>query len=491
MVYTCKTIYSFASVLCVLIPWVAEARSAERPWVAEIRQNPAMASVQPYPGAKPEPAREAAKLQPAAVLRTKSEPAELRLTDGSTIRLDPDTAGRVLAGTDVMLEPGRSTQVSQLELLSGGVRTQLPSGAHALLIAAGSELAIFRGGRAHVVVQPDTFGFAVETGTGAMAIAGRWTDVPVGSYLIANRTHKKTSIQSLPAAPKFASEPCEASRGRICSIAVVVGDGSAQVAARWPAAVPGFGFRATLSSDPQGNNIIASQRGNGNITELVSPALREGTYWVTLRSVTPEGLESAAAIRTVRVVRLLLDPGIMHLPEQNVLLIPAGRGVRINSAAGLLIATRGTFAPAREIVSLDGDDQPSRTLRMCVDGELDVAQIALERRMLRADVEIDPKTAVWPRDPIHISVRISDPSGRVAPSTALPHVRVLVNGIAEPVSLVAAGDRWLGHIRTHHGSGPWVVRATVMDQDGVEIGYGMLEVISNHPATSLRTTASR
>src|SRR5205823_5985040 len=102
------------------------------------------------------------------------------------------------------------------------------------------------------------------------------------------------------------------------------------------------------------------------------------------------------------------------------------------------------YVPAPPSVRMDGEGHHLR-LRF-KDDPGNILTFALERRALRAAIDMTPKLARWPVDPIDITVRIDDPSGVVDVGTFEPKLKVLVGLTEVPVKWSHDGARWTARV---------------------------------------------
>jgi hypothetical protein len=101
--------------------------------------------------------------------------------------------------------------------------------------------------------------------------------------------------------------------------------------------------------------------------------------------------------------------------------------------------------------------------------------IDLQRRALRADIEIGPKAARWPVDPVDITVTVRDPAGLVDASAIVPTLHVLLGLTELPVIWARRGPVWTTRLAPRN-VGPTVVRVVAEDEFGNSLGRTFLEV---------------
>jgi hypothetical protein len=211
-----------------------------------------------------------------------------------------------------------------------------------------------------------------------------------------------------------------------------------------------------------------------------SSPLPEGRYYARARAVDDDGfLGVASAPRRVRVARLELPPGAA-LGEEG-LTLPLGAPVGLVDASDLEIRRElGRFekAPPRLVL----DDEAPRRVSLRLRGELDAVSLVLAPLDVSAEVDLGPKTAVWPIDPVSVTVRVRGP----VPRTFEPRIIVRVNREEVHPTWQRDGDAWRAVLEPRQPPGPWVVRVEALGADGAPLGRGFLEVISASPARASR-----
>jgi hypothetical protein len=100
----------------------------------------------------------------------------------------------------------------------------------------------------------------------------------------------------------------------------------------------------------------------------------------------------------------------------------------------------------------------------------------LEPRALRAEVEISPRNARWPADPIDVTVRITDPSHRIDPASFTPKLRAMLEVDDLPVTWTHDGAVWKAHLAPHPIITNTVVRIEAMDEHDNLLGRGFAEI---------------
>jgi hypothetical protein len=104
------------------------------------------------------------------------------------------------------------------------------------------------------------------------------------------------------------------------------------------------------------------------------------------------------------------------------------------------------------------------------------ARLIVARRQLRANVDLLPRNARWPTDPIDAKVNVFDPSGRIDGAGEPVTLEVLVGLTPIQVGWQHIGSMWTARIPPQPTFGPSVLRIVVRDGHGMEIGRGFLEI---------------
>jgi len=437
----------------------------------------ASAVVRAFPGGPAQPASPDMQLGAGMVITTAGQESELAYPDGTTVQIDPGATVQLQHPSEATLSLGGATRVSRLDLRSGSVRVRVAPGARPILILAGrEEFAVFRSGEGRVRLGADGMTTVVEQGSAMLASGGRWSAIPAGSYLTIGR--KPTDgIRPLLPPPVFSDEECEAHGSRACAIAVTMDGSAAPVAARWQPLPAGHHPVVTLSDDPRGLHVIATQEGPESMTEFAT-SLEPGRYWLAVRAVGPDGVQGRPATHPLRVLRLVGEAETKVVEQGRAALLGPGKRLQVEDASNIRIDEPGGFAvPDPGNLALRGNEM-KRALRFgLASNPGQHAWFTLVRRTRTADVAISPGTAVWPRDAVQISIQMRDTAGPVPESEPPPGLLLEINGVPEKVELARAGTHWIGSVAPRYGGGPWTIRAGVFDHDGERVGHGVLHVI--------------
>lgn len=117
--------------------------------------------------------------------------------------------------------------------------------------------------------------------------------------------------------------------------------------------------------------------------------------------------------------------------------------------------------------------------------------LRLAPRIAQAKIEIGPGLAVWPKDPVEMSVSLQDGVGRVIPIDESFVVRVRVNLDDVEVAWTEEDGQLKAVLPPRQGQGPWVVRVSVRDEHDRVVGRNHLEVVRRDPPPPRERQASR
>jgi hypothetical protein len=135
-----------------------------------------------------------------------------------------------------------------------------------------------------------------------------------------------------------------------------------------------------------------------------------------------------------------------------------------------------SYMPAQGRIGINRN-QPA-TIFLRPHGATEDLPIRFVPRSVRARIEIGPRRATWPKDPIVIKVRLEDPSGQPVPESIDMRAKVSVGLEQKNVTFKHVGRALTASLPAQSGTGPWVVRVEVNDQFGYPLGRDFLEVSS-------------
>jgi len=467
----------FVIVLLLVVTVGHSARAVPRE-VATVPSATPGAEYQPAPNSDWKPLAAGSKMVAGFTVRTGANPFTFVLLEGATVRVEPNSMLVLRDPTQVNLRPGVAELAHRIDLKSGGLAFELPDGKQRLLFVVHTDeiLGVFGHGSGQARIVGQGMLTIVERGTARVASHGRWVDLRAGHYLTLGAPGAPSKPKELAAAPRFVNQPCEASTSR-CSIAVVKGAGKSQLAVRWSPVVEANTYRVRIAADQDMTNILVDESVSKPRSEFVTKPLSAGRYWLTVQSIGADGVPGhTVGPRPLRVVRLLLDQGVLFDRKDSVIVLPEGTQVRISDVSGLAQKNSTGSSPVPSSVRLFRG-QNSRSLKLFVENyPTDTASVALERRQLRADVSLTPINAKWPKDSVNLRVRLHDPSKRLSASDVYPRIQARLNQTRLTLPLRRNGDTWSAQIPARSGKGPWVLRVEVTDLDGRPLGHGFLEI---------------
>jgi hypothetical protein len=288
----------------------------------------------------------------------------------------------------------------------------------------------------------------------------------------------------LPSAPAWAPESELAPSG---ALAVVTNESETTTLAVQFSPISGAtGYLAEIAHDASFHDIVARREiaAAGSVVE--TPRVGPGRYYARVRARGRDGLPGRAGpTRELRVVRLALPPGATA--EQTKFTLPAERRIAIDDPADLELAFGGkgfSRAPA-EFGLAHGE---ACVMRLRIARARSSLALRLVPRTLQAAIEIGPKTAVWPFDPVDIVVRLEDRGRPVTEHDPKLSVRLNLEDI--PVTWHHDGNVWRARVQPRVPPGPWVIRVEATDAYGSELGRGFLEVVGP-PSSPNRRVAAR
>lgn len=389
---------------------------------------------------------------PGGALITFSKDAKYEL--GKPIKLQLSTSG------------SEKTPVQVVRLQAGRMRVSLPELKNpktaVLIQAPGKVSAVAKGGESAVIVAPERVNVAALKGEMLAALGNEWKELAPG--IVRSFAGGGFVEQAVLPAPKLKAAPAVA--------LAVQGTGQSIISVE--------------RSDKVASRELVLYRVEGNARKKLAETewrderhtfdeLAPGRYEVEARAIDRFGVESPASPPlTLRVIGAELPDGARV--ADGAILIGRQARVKLIGAEGLE-ATYGRaslFVPAPKDVGLARGQ--ATLIRLREPGSKDELALRLEPRTLRAQVAIGPKSARWPQDPLHVSVKLFDHRGRPVTEALKTKPRVFIN--VEPVdpSWTHNGNTWTAKVAPPRGSGPWVVRVEVSDDFGEPVGRDFMEV---------------
>lgn len=320
-----------------------------------------------------------------------------------------------------------------------------------------------------VIASADRVTVAAVRGEMLAALGNDWK--PLASGLVRSFGAGATTEQPVPTAPKL--------RAASSMLLALTGDVSAQVRA---APTKNVEHRQLSLFRVEGNKRSKLSESDWRSDEQVLKGLTPGRYEVQARAVDRFGVESPASEPlTLRVIGAQLPEGA-KLSSETILLGRSGR-VKLIGADGLEASygRASLFIPVPKDVGLARGE--STLLRLREPGAKEELGIKLEPRTVRADVEIGPKSARWPGEPLQVTVKLFDHRGRPLKDELKTKPQVFVNVAHVQPTWSHSGNTYTAKIAPASGAGPWVVRVEVSDDFGDPVGRDFIELGSAKTAS--------
>jgi hypothetical protein len=252
-------------------------------------------------------------------------------------------------------------------------------------------------------------------------------------------------------------------------------EGHAVVGGCWERTSQATSYQVELAHDADFHHFMASE-----VTPVSSwsTMLGVGRYFVRVRSVDADGLYGQQSTpRQLAVIPCVMPPGGSANMDSRTLIVPKGREIAFNDAKDVELAVdKGGFSRAPKSITMDEGPEHALRFRLRDEPTSTSTVYIARRRALFANVQLTPKKAFWPTDPIDIVVTIQDPSGQFDPVTVEPRLQVLLGLTELPVQWSHHGAVWSAHLEPRRTGGPAVVRVIAKDEFDTLIGRNFLEI---------------
>lgn len=405
----------------------------------------------------------------------------LTLTDGVTVSLAPGAAASLNTVTWLPAEgPGaKPARAFQIALTSGEMRVNVPIEAGhprglIVMFPGGSSFSTWRGS-ADLAVKGDKANAVLFGGTAIAGGGGQWRPIHVGGSAVFAGNSAPVLHGSIPAAPAWTATSSP-------SFAIVRTSERARLPMAWSAVDGAAAYRLEVASDPDMMHLVARSDVEGLVS--MTGALQGGHYFARVRGITSDGVVgNASTPKSLRVAEITTPPtgfiasdGAIVVPPASAVLVPDPRDVEVAYQRAPKMSYEPVWGPAPNEIRVGSE--PLRIVRFrdaITHAEADM-RLTLVRRDLRAVVEMTPKGARWPEQPISITVRAQDPSGRLDAANEPLTIDVKINLDPAPLNWTHTGNVWTARLTPGVPPGPWAVRVSVQDGTGTQIGAGLLEV---------------
>jgi hypothetical protein len=407
---------------------------------------------------------------------TKAAVGESRtLPGGAVLTFSKDAKYELGRPIKLQLAPTGSdkTPVQVIKLTAGRVSVTIPESKKpktAVLIQAPRKVsAVAKGGQSIVIASAERVTVAAVRGEMLAALGNDWKPLPSG--LVRSFGGGATTEEPVPAAPQL--------RVANSMLLALSGDVSAQVRA---VATKNVEHRQLSLFRVEGNKRSKVSEADWRSDEQTLKGLSPGRYEVQARAIDRFGVESPVSEPlTLRVIGAELPAGA-KLVNETILLGRSGR-VKLIGADGLEASygRASLFIPVPKDVGLARGE--STLLRLREPGAKEELGIKLEPRTVKADVEIGPKSARWPGEPLQVTVKLFDHRGRPLKDELKTKPQVFVNVAHVKPTWTHSGNTYTTKIAPATGAGPWVVRVEVNDDFGDPVGRDFIELGSAKTAS--------
>jgi hypothetical protein len=428
-----------------------------------------------------------------SVQAADDQPLELNSPDGVTIILEPGAQARWLTAGKLPSETNTWTRGYHLVLREGELQVSMPpgpKGAHAFLVSTKAGTLTDWRGQLHISVNDETTTAAIYEGALVVGSNGQGFPVYDGAGILMRKGHNPDKSLAIPPAPTW-----DSSATSVPSFAVVQGAAHAPLGIAWAAVQGAASYRVEVATEATMTRVVhraTTTDAHYTLPDITVPNGAGGTappprLFAHVRAVGSEGIVGQwSAARAMHVVHYQLPDGAFAAKD-GAIVLPDGAVVTLSDADGLEVAFENVATLARRTAvplywsKLAGalrlsDDAPMRIVHLRDPVLGAEAQLVLAKSSLRADVQMSPKNARWPADAIDVRVVVTDPSGRIDPSSFDLKLQALLGVQPMAVSWQRSGATWTTHIAPNGRTGPSVVRVVASDARGTEIGRGFLEI---------------
>jgi hypothetical protein len=360
---------------------------------------------------------------------------------------------------------GASIPVETIEVSGGRVDAQIPAGAaQGVLLQAAGVQAISTSGHISMVASGNSVVVAVFNGEALVGEKGRFKTLASGEI---RKFDLKTGQTTQHA---FLSAPTTGSSGLGVALS-----GEAEVRISSSPVAGAVRYRTVLLNGDGTQAGDATESSDPQALKVTAP--RAGSYLSIVRAVDEFGFAGAPSEpKSVQVLGLSNGTDVVR---HGLILLGPGEAAHIVGQEGLEMryGTSPEFIPAPTSISLPGRKATTVEFRDPRDPNR-FAVFKLAPRVLNARIVVGTPESQWPRDNIDISVKMWDGLGD--PLSWMDDYRMVVKVGLEEVPL--EWQRGNGELTTilppQQGPGPWVVRVSVVDPTGTEIGRNFLEVVA-------------
>jgi hypothetical protein len=411
--------------------------------------------------------------------KTVPEGAEIGCEQTCQLKVDPDneltlSAGAVLTVGAIFYVPLVSTTslvpAHEIRLKEGHIVAHSPNekGLPLVVSGVGTTHVALRAAEVQIAAKGERLIAQVNEGTARGGSNKRWITIEKAQAAT-------LAASAYPVNPRAEIAPPEWKVGQGCASALGIAPpgNASNIGVCWEPRANAASYLIEVARDEAFTNIEDSQI---TTSTTWTKTLPEGRYFARTRAIDSDTMVSrTSAPRKLGVVSFTLPPGASADLGARTVVLPQGRAFQLRDMSGIESAVdRGVFVTIRGPVVMDAESSHVFRFRLAGDPSSE-SSIELQRRALRADIDIGPKSARWPVDPVDITVTVRDPAGLVDATQVTPKLRVLLGLTELPVSWNHRGPVWTTRLAPRN-VGPTVIRVLAEDEFGNPIGRTFLEV---------------
>jgi hypothetical protein len=437
-----------------------------------------------------------------SVQAADDQPLEMNLPDGVTVTLEPSALAKWMPAGKLPSEINRWTRGYHLVLEEGELEVRMPTaakGAHAFLVSSKAGTLTDWRGQLHVRVHGESAAAAIYEGALVVGSNGQGFPVYDGAGILMRRGVNPDKTRGIPATPQW--------EARSAGFLMQSADARGPINLAWQPVANADSYRVEVATDASMVRVV-DRSATSALHYTTTQPTAAGRYWAHVRAVGAEGIVGAwSSPRLIRVLRYQLPEGAV-VAQDGAIVLPAGGSLLFPESEGLEVAFE-TVSPTDPAMGVRGrrgaygpelgtslaprveptlywsplgtsvrlsDYAPTRLIHLRDPVSGSETRLLLARRQVRADVELTPANAHWPRDPIDARIRVYDPSGRMDVSSEAVSIEATLGLTPLDASWRREGNTWTGRIAPRTILGPSVVRVVVKDRGSEEIGRGFVEL---------------
>ncbi len=413
---------------------------------------------------------------------------EIKFSDGVEVTMEPGATAVWRGRGRLPTEHNGWYGGFHIEQRAGELDVKIPSqpvAERAFLISSKAGTLTGWRGSVHVLVRDDMTAASIYEG--ALVVGSNGIGFPVydATAVLIRKGVAPEKSRGIPSTPAW---PTETPAGTTPPLALVKANEKTPLGFAWSKVDRATSYRVEVSTDPVMVNVI-QRATTADTSFIVGEVPAGGRYYVRVRAVVADGIVGGwSKPRPLRVIRIAYPQGAF-LAKDGAVILAENASIALTDVEGIEVAYENVGGPK---VPLAWSRAPS-SLRLGSSGSRIVhlrdpalgaeTLVVLGRRELKAKVDLCPRRARWPEDPVSVKVTVTDPSGRIDPSTEPVTFETTVNLESVPLVWHHIGATWWATLAARPAPGPWVVRVTARDANGVEIGEGHLEVDGAKPPT--------